>query len=49
MTSTSQFWLTVRQETDGKFTAQAVGLPEVHATRTAREEVIAVSRASSVP
>jgi len=37
---TSSFWIVVRPEPPGQFTAQAVGLPELHATAATREEAL---------
>jgi predicted RNase H-like HicB family nuclease len=36
-----QYWVTVRPEPAGQFTAQAVGLPDVYAAAATREEALA--------
>jgi hypothetical protein len=43
--SIPSFWMVVRPEPPGQFTAQAVGLPEIQATAANREEAIAQVRA----
>ena len=36
-----QHWVTIRPEHEGRFTAQAVGLPDVCANAASREEALA--------